>query len=140
MTDDLDNLPALYDLKDPSKFAFPPLMPMELAMRIDTPANICEAYGYSKEDFAAMIQHPVFIKAYQEASEALKVEGASFRVKARLQAEAYLETSFAMVQNPATADSVRADLIKSTVKWAGLEPKGGASGEGGANFAIQINL
>lgn len=139
MSDDLDNLPALYDIKDPSKFAFPPLMPMELAMRIDTPANICEAYGYSREDFAAMIQHPVFIKAYQEASEALKVEGASFRVKARLQAEAYLETSFAMVQNPATADSVRADLIKNTVRWAGYDAKAQESGQNNA-FNIQINL
>ena len=137
---DTPDLPALLDSKDPAQLAFPPLMPMEIALKVDTLPNICRAYGYSREEFAVLAQHPVFIKAYQEAVEKLKVEGMSFRVKAAMQAEAYLETSYKMVQDEATSDNVRADLIKNTVKWAGLEPKPGAEAGTGQSFNIQINL
>jgi len=139
--DPTPNLPGLTipEMRDPALLAFPPMMPVELAMRIDTPANICRAYGYSKEEFAVLIQLPVFVKAYQEAIEALKVDGMSFRFKARLQAEEYLQTAFNMVQNPNTSDSVRADLIKNTVKWAGLEVKAADNGQNNS-FNIMINL
>ena len=55
--------------------------------------------------------------------EMLKVEGMTFKVKARMQAEDYLGTAFAMVKNPNISDSVRADLIKNTVRWAGYDKK-----------------
>jgi len=104
---------------DPSSALFPPMLPLELAMRADTPANICRAYDITKEQFTALVHHPVFIKAWQEAVEMLKVEGMSFKVKCKLQAEDYLGTTWAMVKNPNISDSVRADLIKNTVRWAG---------------------
>lgn len=126
---------------DPSTAFFPPMLPLELAMRVDTAANICKAYQITREQFAALIQHPVFVKAYQEAVEMLKVDGMSFKSKARLQAEDYLGTAFAMVKNPNISDSVRADLIKSTVRWAGYDQKAIDTGNGGGNaFNIQINL
>lgn len=124
---------------DPSTAFFPPMLPIELAMKVDTPANICNAFGITREQFAALIKHPVFVKAYQDAVEMLKVEGMSFKAKARIQAEDYLSTAFSMVKNPNISESVRADLIKSTVRWAGYDKKA-AEGEGGTGFAIQINL
>ena len=125
--------------RDPAELGFPPMLPLELAMHTDTPANICRVYGLARAEFAVLIAHPVFVKAYQEAVEMLKVEGMSFKLKARLQAEAYLGTSFAMVQNPGTSDAVRGDLIKNTVRWAGYDAKAVESGPGNA-FNIQINL
>src|SRR5690349_9975776 len=126
-------------LRDPSQMGFPPLLPIELALRLDTPQNICEAYNLSKEDFLAISKHPVFIKAYQEAVESLKTEGMSFKMKAKMQAEDYLTTAFAMIKNANTSDAVRADLIKSTVRWAGFDAKD-TGGAGGSNFQININL
>ena len=128
------------DMRNPADLGFPPMLPIELALKIAPPSDICGHYGISKEQFAAIIAHPVFIKQYQEAVEALKVDGMSFKLKARMQAEGFLATSFAMVTNPATSDAVRADLIKNTVRWAGYDAKAAEVGAGGNAFNIQINL
>lgn len=125
--------------RDPSELGFPPMLPMELALKIDTPQNICAHYGINKEQFAAIIGHPVFVKLYQEAIENLKVDGMSFKVKAKMQAEAMLATSFAMATNPNTSDAVRADIIKNTVRWAGYDTKAADVGQA-SSFNIQINL
>ena len=126
-------------LRDPSALGYPPMLPVELALRIDTPAKICAIYGIEKDAFAAIIKHPVFIKAYQEAVESLKVDGMSFKLKAKMQAEGYLATAYQLVQNKNTSDAVRADLIKNTVRWAGFDNKAAESGNGNS-FSIQINL
>lgn len=125
--------------RDPSLLGFPPMLPVELAMRIDTPAKICAIYGISRDEFATIIKHPIFIRAYQEAIESLKIDGMAFKVKAKMQAEAYLTTAFSMAQDKNTSDAVRADIIKNTVRWAGFDAKAVDVG-GGNNFSIQINL
>jgi len=136
------NLPGLTfpEPRDPSEMAFPALLPMELAMKVDTPEAICQANGITRGQFMQLIKHPVFIRAYQEAVELLKVDGMSFKVKAGMQAEEYLKIAFEMVHNPVTSDSVRADIIKNTVRWAGYDHKAADAGNTGSNFNIQINL
>lgn len=130
---------TLEQLRNPADLGFPAMLPMELALQIDTPKNICAHYGIDRAQFVAIINHPVFIRQYQSAVEQLKVDGMSFKVKARMQAEDFLTTSYAMVKNPATSDAVRADLIKNTVRWAGYDAKATEAG-GGSSFNIQINL
>lgn len=124
---------------DPSQLGFPPTLPIELALRMGTPKEICAAYNISHEEFAQIAKHPLFIKAYAEAVEALKTDGMSFKMKAKMQAEDYLATAYAMIKNPNTSDAVRADLVKATVRWAGYDTKESTAGNGN-NFAIQINL
>jgi hypothetical protein len=135
------NLPGLtdIDMRNPIDVAFSPMLPYELAMQVDSPQNICKAYGLTHDQFAALIKHPVFIKAFQDAVEALKVEGMSFKVKARLQAEAYLDTAFRMAQNPGTSDAVRSRIIENTVRWAGLDKKAEDT-SAGTGFNIILNL
>lgn len=125
---------------NPLDSAFPPMLPVELAMKVDTPKAICEAYHITREQFAGYITHPVFIKAYQEAIEMLKVDGMSFKTKSKMLAEDYLTTAHNMVKNPNTSDAVRADLIKNTVRWAGYDAKAVDTAAGGSSFNIQINL
>lgn len=127
------------DPRDPSQMGFPPMLPVELALRIDTPAKICAIYGISKDQFAGIIKHPVFVKSYQEAIESLKVDGMSFRLKARMQSEEYLKTAYAMIQDKNTSDAVRANLLQATVRWAGYDQKAVDAGQGNS-FNIQINL
>jgi len=124
---------------DPAALGYPPMLPVELAMRTDTVQNICRAYGIDKPTLARLLAQPVFVKAYQEAIEMLKIEGMSFKLKARMQAEAYLATAFTMAQNPATSDAVRQKIIADTVRWAGYDKKAEEAGQGNS-FAIQINL
>ena len=125
--------------RNPADLGFPPLLAMDLALKIAKPREVCEMYGITKQEFGEIIKHPVFVKAYQEAVEMLKTEGMAFRVKARLMAEGYLTTAYQMVQNGRTSDAVRADLIKSTVRWAGLDAKA-TDVNAGTGFNIQINL
>jgi hypothetical protein len=133
------NADLMAALRDPTTLGYPPMLPVELALKIDTPAKICEIYGITRDTFSKIIAHPVFIKSYQEAVESLKVDGMSFKLKAKMQAEGYLSTAFQLVQNPHTSDSVRADLIKNTVRWAGYDAKAVDTGQG-SSFNIQINL
>jgi hypothetical protein len=120
---------------------FPPMLPVELAMRVAPVPEICAAYGITKDEFVALTDDPTFIKAYQDAKEALQKDGMSFRLKARLQADALLKKSWLLIHDESTPTTVKADLIKSTVRWAGLEPKGDGPGAGLGNaFQININL
>ena len=57
------------------------------------------------------------------------------------QAEELLTTSWVLIHDPTTSPAVKADLIKSTVKWAGLEPKNDAQAvDVGGGVKITINL
>lgn len=130
---------------DPSTMFFPPMLPVELAMRavgtLDlTVQQICEAHQVTRAQLGHLVTHPVFVKAYQDAIEMLKVDGMSFKTKAKMQAEDYLGTAFAMVKNPNISDAVRARLIECTVRWAGLDAKAVDVANGGNAFNIQINL
>ena len=65
----------------------------------------------------------------------------TFKVKARAQAEELLTTSWTLIHSPDVSAAVKADLIKSTVKWGGLEPKNDVLAEGGSGgVKITINL
>jgi hypothetical protein len=68
--------------------------------------------------------------------ETLSRDGMSFRVKARIQSEALLETSWQLIHSNSTPAQVKADLIKHTHKVAGLEPKEQA----GVVSPLQINI
>lgn len=68
-------------------------------------------------------------------------KGITFTLKARTQAEELLKTSWMLIHSPDTSAAVKADLIKSTVKWAGLEPKGDLmTADAGGGVRITINL
>ena len=125
---------------DPSLLGFPPMLPIELALRTAPVSTICAAYDIDKDELVRLAQDPVFAKAYNDARSALQKDGMSFRMKARMQAEELLKKSWSMIHNDATPTAVKADLIKSTVRWAGLEPKTDAGGALGSAFQININL
>lgn len=134
---------AVYDyteVKDPATMGFPPMLPVELAMHIDTPAKVCAAYGVSRAEFEILCDSPVFIKAFSDAQTELQRDGVSFRLKARMQAEKLLEKSWSIIHADTTPVTVQADLIKSTVKWAGYEPKNIEAPGIGSAFQININL
>jgi hypothetical protein len=126
--------------RDPAELGFPPMLPVELAMRIDTPRNVCAAYGIDRAEFEMLCSHPVFQKAFMDAQTELLRDGMSFRLKARMQAEKLLEKSWTIIHDEHTAPPVAADLIKSTVKWAGYEPKNTEAAALGSAFQININL
>lgn len=135
-------LPALMDNRtDPAKLGWPATFPLEIAMAEQPPKDICADYGYDKEAWDELRVNPRFRKEVADCRETLKEEGMSFKVKARLQSEELLKTSWHMIQSTETPASVRADLLKFTVRVAGLEPKNSVDpGAGGPAMQINIQL
>ncbi len=127
---------------DPAKLAWSPALPIELALKTASPHELKEHYGYNDEEWQALRSNPVFIAELTGACDAMKQEGMTFKMKARLQAEAMLETSWRLVHAPGSEvpANVKADLIKSTARWAGYDSKDATGGPGGTALNIQINL
>ena len=119
----LTNFDRTHETLDPAQLGFPPMLPVELALGEDTPAQICKGYGIEFATFAEMCANAAFKKAYEDAVVMLQKEGMSFRMKARMQSEQLLKTSWRLIHAEFTPAAVKADLIKSTFKVAGFEPK-----------------
>lgn len=141
VVEEISHLPAprLRDnLDDPALLGFPATLPIELAMGEYPRNDILAAYGIDAAAWDQLRFSPAFRKALRDALELLKKDGMSFRLKARMQSEALLETSWNIIHSPHTPSAVKADLIKHTHRVAGLEPKDGAAG--GLGNALQINI
>lgn len=82
-----------------------------------------------------------FKRQVESFREEVRDKGLTFRVKARAQAEELLATSWHLIHDEDVSPNVKADLIKSTVKWAGLEVRGAEdNASGAAGVSITINL
>jgi hypothetical protein len=121
---------------------YPATLPLELALRIATPKKICDAYGITKHEFETLCRNPTFVEDLRRARELVRKEGMSFRIKAMLQADELLKTSWGMIHNGALPATVRADLIKFTIRVAGLDASKDGGGPGGdkPTFSITVNL
>lgn len=104
--------------------------------------DILERYNMTADDLLAVRKDKLFRKRLVELREDIRTNGTTFRMKARAQAEALLSTSWGLIHDAGVLPSVKADLIKSTVKWAGLEPQKDmdVGGVGGGGVTIHINL
>lgn len=126
---------------DPARLGYPATLPIEIAMRTSSTRAVCEAYGIAEEEWEQIRHDPTFLADLQRAVDMLKEEGMSFRIKAKLQAEELLKTSWRMIHNPQTPPSVAADLIKSTARWAQYDtPPSANQAQPGAGFSISINF
>ena len=135
-----ENLPVLPNENvDPATLGFPPMLPVELALAEEPVKDTCEAYGIDKAAFTKLCANPAFVKAVKDSREMLQKEGMGFRIKARMQSEALLKSSWALIHNQHTPSNVKADLIKATWKVAGFEPKA-EDRTPVAPLNIQINL
>ena len=98
-------------------------------------------HGISPQELTDYNQDSMFLKKVEHLREEVKEKGMTFRLKAKAQAEELLTTSWTLIHSPDVSASVKADLIKSTVKWGNLEPQKDAVEVGGmGGVTIQINL
>lgn len=131
---------------DPTKIAWPPTLPIELALKTATPGELQLEYGYSDEDWEKLKENPLFLKDLAGACELVRQEGMSFKLKAKLIAEENLSEVFRMIhtKDKDVPAAVRGKLIELTARWAGFDPKSNGEQQGGpvnANMLnIQINL
>lgn len=130
------------DLKDPAEIGWPPTLPVELALRTASPQELKAEYELSDEEWAALQHDPNFLADLAAACEMVRKEGMSFKLKARLQAEELLKTSWRLIHAPSdqVPSSVKADLIKATARWAGYDNKETGAAQAGVAFSINLNL
>jgi hypothetical protein len=122
---------------DPAELGFPATLPFELAMRVAAKEEILAAYNIGPQEWEQLRIDPLFRAAVKKAAEEVQKDGVSYRMKAKLQAEALLETSWQLIHHKDTPSAVKADLIKFTARVAGYDAKDAVVG---ANNAFQINI
>lgn len=103
--------------------------------------TICDVHGLTQHSFNRICENPAFVMAVATLRKQLEKEGATFKLKAGLQADVYLGQVHAMVMDTTMDPKVRVRLIESVARWAGFDtpqPVGSQGGMGG--FSISINL
>ena len=127
---------------DPATLSYPPTLPVEIALKEQTPKDICSDYGINAKEWSRLCKEPVFIEELRYWIAELRKDGMTFKIKAQLQSIELLKTSWNMIHHePEIPASVRADLIKFTVRAAGLDgSKDQAAAAAVAANALQINI
>lgn len=119
---------------------WPRTLPIEIALQTGPIDKLVEAYKISPDEWAVLSANPDFQAEVEAQREALKTEGMSFKMKARLQAEEMLRTSWQMVHNPDTPAPQRVDLIKTTFRVAGYDNKEGTAIGNAVGLSINLIL
>lgn len=92
-----------------------------------------------KEDLEDFTADKNFLRVVEDYRTDIREKGLGFKLKARAQAEDLLKTSYIMTQDPDVPASVKADIIKSTVKWAGYDTPPPIQG-GGPSSGVSITI
>ena len=103
--------------------------------------ELLDRHEFDASDLLTFKNDATFLKKVEAYREEVRTKGLTFRVKARAQAEELLRTSWVLIHDPVVSPAVKADLIKSTVKWAGLDttPAGeGQNSSGGVTITINL--
>ena len=117
-----DFLDSLDVAVDPANSApYPRGLALGLVLEVGPLKEILDSYSLSPEKFKTILANQAFRTEYEKLKEEMQTEGWSFRKKAASQAELYLNLVYRLASSDQTPAAVRADLIKSTVKWAGLD-------------------
>jgi hypothetical protein len=134
----MDNLP-LNHTKWNDRLAFDVALTLEGSG--DTLQEVITRHRISANDILTFNADPIFLKKVEGYRTEVREKGLTFKLKARAQAEELLTTSWLLIHDASVSPAVKADLIKSTVKWAGLEPKdAGPQDNGTGGVKITINL
>lgn len=102
--------------------SYPTGLALDLVLNPEIPLpQVMESYGLTPEEFKRILRNPSFRREYDQHKEDLKNDGWSFKQKAKAQADRLLHTVWGIVHDPKAPSTVKADLIKSVVKWAGYD-------------------
>ena len=132
----MDTLP-LHHTKWSNRLAFDVALALEGSG--ETLDEIKQRHHIRTNDLLVFNKDPVFLKQVEGYRDDIREKGVTFRLKAREQAEELLTTSWGLIHSPVVSPAVKADLIKSTVKWAGLDVNTD-EGTGGAACGVKINI
>lgn len=133
--------PASAAPADPAELSWPATLPIEIALKTASIRDICEGYGLDRAQYEVLRTNPLFVEAVASVAQDIKKDkGLSFKLKAQLQSEELLKTSWKLIHSPndQVPPNVKADLIKFTWRVAGLEPDKAA--KAAVVVPLQINI
>ncbi len=133
--------------RDPATLGYPPMLPVELALKEHGVKEICLAYKIDEDEWDRIRMDPVFQKDLAARMVELGTNGVDFKMKARLQSEAYLKKLWLITENKnrdgTPADypvAVRADIMKFVIRAAGLDGSRDQAAAAIIGNALSINL
>jgi len=117
-----------------------PRLILDLALGIEDTRDILTRYGLTDNDYIVLCGSRVFRQELAVTIRDVHENGLPFRAKARVQAEAYLEVINDLVYNETTPATTKLEAIRSTVRWANLEPKEDKSESGNTQAQINVSI
>lgn len=112
---------------------------MELALGLESPDALCIRYDITPSEYSLLLANPVFQTDLTHWKSKMVDEGLSFKLKARIQAESYLEEIDELISDPTTSKETKLAAISRIVSWAGLEQSKTTS-EAGSKPSVTINI
>lgn len=143
--EDATQLPATVEVlpaHGSSLLPWPARLPMELALGAEEIDDILLRYEITPERFNTLKHMLPFRRALADAQKQVRDEGLSFKLVCGRMASEFLEDIYVHFFDPRTGITTKHDLLKSVVRYAGLEPEPKAkdASQGAVQVAIQINL
>lgn len=103
--------------------------------------EVAEKHRLTVKDIDKFKNDPIFIHQVDTYKDKITAGGITFKLRAEAQAVELLDTAWQLIHSADTSAAVKADLIKSTVKWAGYEPKPDqAVADIGAGSGVRITI
>lgn len=113
---------------------------MDVALGTTT-ESILEAHDLQHHQFEKILQNPQFVMQVADLRTQLEKDGATFKLKAQLQADFYLTKVHEMIMDTDTDEKVKTRLIEDVVRWGGLDaPQPIGTGGMGAGPSITTAL
>ena len=117
---------------------------MDIALAIEGSGEALDdvmlRHNIDMDDLGRFNSDPLFLKKVGHLREEVRTKGMTFRLKARAQAEELLTPCWTLIHSREVSAAVKADLIKSTVKWGGLEPTKELAGADGSQGGVSITI
>ena len=128
-------------LPERTTYKWDPRLVADLALGLDSTAEILDRYELDHDQYNKLSQNPSFRHELALMIKELNENGTTFHSTARVQAMSYLEVVDEIVNDKATPAATRLSAIKDTVRWGKLEPKEDKSqGDSGNTINLQINF
>lgn len=138
-------LPRVAQLRSPLSYhPWSDRLAMDIALLLEGSGEkleeVLERHNITIDDVGRFNSDKIFLMKVGHLREEVRTKGMTFRLKARAQAEELLTTSWTLIHSNDVSAAVKADLIKSTVKWGGLEPQKDMSGADGTQGGVSITI
>ena len=119
--------------------SIPARMIDQLAFGMEDPDDIAARWGYAGQEWEAIRENPILLKAVQRRRAEFEANGVGFVNKAKLMAEELLDNTYKAAIQDTTPVKDKAAALQLLSRLGDLEPKTQVQAQG-SGFSISINV